>query len=239
MDTCQRKWNLQSFRSVFIDGQCAETNSQVMGGVDLKEQLLHMYMVEREKNDQMVPQTFQKATELYSSQFVCCLSTSDWKKYTAALVWNLASGRSVYRICACCGDAECTGATGIRQHNSTADWKTFSEKSGAQNWKIKTSEEVCCVFKERKKRKLQCTAAKYVMWAFDWKIVLSCITRRSITEVFWAVLHEDQLLRCFELYYTKINYWGVLSCITRRSITEVMTIILLHLYSFKISLLKF
>jgi len=29
------------------------------------------------------------------------------------------------------------------------------------------------------------------------------------------------------------------SCITRSSITEVMTIILLHLYSFKISLLKF
>ena len=39
-----------------------------------------------EKNDQTVPQTFQKATELYSSQFVCCLSTSDGKKDTAALV---------------------------------------------------------------------------------------------------------------------------------------------------------
>jgi len=57
-----------------------------MGGVDLKDQLLHMYMVERKKNDQMVPQTFQKATELYSSQFVYCLLTSDGKKYTAALV---------------------------------------------------------------------------------------------------------------------------------------------------------
>jgi len=33
-----------------------------MGGVDLKDQFLHMYMVERKKNDQMVPQTFQKAT---------------------------------------------------------------------------------------------------------------------------------------------------------------------------------
>jgi len=39
-----------------------------------------------EKNDQMVPQTFQKATEIYSSQFVFCLSTSDGKKYTAALI---------------------------------------------------------------------------------------------------------------------------------------------------------
>jgi len=57
-----------------------------MGRVNLKNQLLHMYMVDREKNDQMVPQTFQKATELYSSQVICCLSTSDGKKYTAALV---------------------------------------------------------------------------------------------------------------------------------------------------------
>jgi len=60
---------------------------------------------------------------------------------------------------------------------------------------------VCGVLKAQKKGKLQCTAVKYVMWAFAWKIVLSCITRSSIT--------------------------------------EVMKIILLHLYSFKISLLKF
>ena len=33
-----------------------------MGGVDLKDQLLHMHLVERKKNDKMVPQTFQKAT---------------------------------------------------------------------------------------------------------------------------------------------------------------------------------
>jgi hypothetical protein len=52
-----------------------------------------------------------------------------------------------------------------------------------------------------RKKKLQCTFAKYVMWAFAWKVALSCITRRSIT--------------------------------------EVMTIILLRLYSFKISVLKF
>ena len=57
------------------------------------------------------------------------------------------------------------------------------------------------MLKAQKKEKLQCTAAKYMMWAFAWKIALSCITQRSIT--------------------------------------EVMTIIVLHLYSFKISLLKF
>ena len=74
-----------------------------------------------EKNDQMVPQTFQQATELYSSQFVCCLSTSDGNTYTAALALNSASGRSVYETCPCCRDAECTGATGIQEHSSTAD----------------------------------------------------------------------------------------------------------------------
>jgi len=51
------------------------------------------------------------------------------------------------------------------------------------------------------KRKVKCTAVKYVMWAFAWKIALSRITRSLIT--------------------------------------EVVTIILPHLYSFKISVLKF
>ena len=43
-------------------------------------------------------------------------------------------------------------------------------------------EGVLCA-KSTEKRKLQCTAAKCVMWAFAWKIALSCITRSSITEV--------------------------------------------------------
>ena len=89
-----------------------------MGVVDLKDKLLHMYMVERGKNVQMLPQTFQKATELYISQFVCCLSTTDGKKYTP---YNSVSGGSVYEICACCGNADCTGATDIRQDSSTVD----------------------------------------------------------------------------------------------------------------------
>jgi len=59
----------------------------------------------------------------------------------------------------------------------------------------------CVVCSKHGKKENQCTAAKYVMWAFAWKIALGCITRSSIT--------------------------------------EVMTIIILHLYSFKISLLKF
>jgi hypothetical protein len=65
---------------------CVIDYNHNVGGVDLKNQLLYMYMAEREKNYQNVPQTFQKSTELYSFQFLCCLSTSDWNKYTEALV---------------------------------------------------------------------------------------------------------------------------------------------------------
>ena len=137
---------------------------------------------QEQKNDQMVPQTFQKAIELYSSQFVCCLSTSDGKKYTAALVQNSASGRSVHEICVCSGDVDCTGMKGIRQHSSTDDWKTLSEKSCTKNWKIKTSVEVCFVLKARKKENLKTV--------YCWEIcdVGLCL--------------ED----CFEQYHTKLNY---------------------------------
>ena len=112
------------------------------------------------------------------------LLTSDGKKYTAAVVQNSASGRSVHEICVCCGDVESTGTKGIWKHSSTADWKTFSEKSGTQNWKIKTSEEVCCVLKAQKTENL--------------KTVYCC----EICDV--GLCLED----CFELYHMKLSYWG-------------------------------
>jgi len=46
------------------------------------------------------------------------------------------------------------------------------------------------VLKAWKKEKLQCTAAKYVMWAFAWKIALSCNSRSSITEVMTVILPQ-------------------------------------------------
>jgi hypothetical protein len=101
---------------------------------------------------------------------------------------NLASGRSVYKICACCGDAECTGAKGIRQHSSTAEWKTFSEKSGTQNWKIKTPVEVCCVLKTWKKENFSVVLPN--MWCGP-----------LLGRLLWAVSHEGQLLRKWQLYY--------------------------------------
>jgi len=46
------------------------------------------------------------------------------------------------------------------------------------------------------KRKLKCTAAKYMMWAFAWEIALSCITRSSFTEVMTVILlHLYNFLR--------------------------------------------
>ena len=64
---------------------CVTDFNHKMGGGFERPVAAHVHGRE-EKNDQMVPQTFQKATELYSSQFVCCLSTSDGKKYTAARI---------------------------------------------------------------------------------------------------------------------------------------------------------
>jgi hypothetical protein len=52
---------------------------------------------------------------------------------------------------------------------------------------------------------------------------------------------EKRKLQCPTAKYVMSAFaWKIaLSCITRNSITEVMTIILLHLHSFKIPLQKF
>jgi len=99
--------------------------------------------------------------------------------------------------------AETQGVSGRQASDNTVPrltdghfWEKWHPKLKNQN----LTEGVLCA-QSMEKRKPQCTAAKYVMWVFGWKIALSCITQSSIT--------------------------------------EVMTIILLHPYSFKISLLKF
>ena len=65
------------------------------------------------EDDQMVPQTFQEAIELYCSQFNRCLQTSHGKKYTAAVIQNTVSGMFVYEILTCWGQTECKGAACI------------------------------------------------------------------------------------------------------------------------------
>ena len=81
----------------------------------------------------------------------------------------------------------------------------LTERRFLINWHPKPKNQnlsggVLCA-QSTEKKKLQCTAAKYVMWAFAWNIALSCITQSSIT--------------------------------------EVMAIILLYLFIFKVSILKF
>ena len=65
---------------------CVIDYNRNMGGTRFEGPVAAYVHGREEKNDQMVPQNFQKATELYSSQFVCCLSTSDRTKYTAAVI---------------------------------------------------------------------------------------------------------------------------------------------------------
>jgi hypothetical protein len=109
----------------------------------------------------MVTQTFENATELYSSQFVCCLSTSDGKKYTAGLVQNSASGRSTKYVRA----AVTQSVAGRQASNNTVPRLTerhFLRKVEPKTGKSKSHMSVVCS-KNGKKIKPQCTAAKYMM----------------------------------------------------------------------------
>ena len=102
---------------------------------------------------------------------------------------------------ACAGGTQI--APGQKASNNTVPRLTerhFLRKVASKLKNQNLREGMLCA-QSMEKRKLQCTAAKYVMWAFAWKIALSCITRSSIT--------------------------------------EIVTIILLHLSGFKISLLQF
>lgn len=88
---------------------CVMEYNQKILGVEFKDHLLQMFMVERKRYDQKFPQSFRKATEVYSSKFVSCLSTRNKLNYKAALVKCSVIDRSVYEICACWGDAEYNG----------------------------------------------------------------------------------------------------------------------------------
>jgi hypothetical protein len=59
------------------------------------------------------------------------------------------------------------------------------------------------------KKKLQCPTAKYVMWAFAWKIALSCITRNSITEVMAIILLPLHSFRISLLEFLKHRIIGL------------------------------
>ena len=72
------------------------------------------------------------------------------------------------------------------------------------------------MLKAWEKRKLQCTAVKYVTWAFAWKNALSCITRSSVTEVIIEVNAEGLkglrvFIFCIPLIFS-LNFMWHLFC---------------------------
>jgi len=179
---------------------CVTDYNHKMEGVDLKDQLWHMYTVER-----------KKMTKWYLKLFKWLLNSTVLNSFA---VYQQVMGRNIqqllYRIQLVEGlctkyarAAETQSVPGRQASDNTVPRLTerhFLRKVAGRTENQNFRGGVLCA-QNTEKRKFQCTAAKYVMWVFAWKIALNCITRSSIT--------------------------------------EVMTIILLHLYSFKISLLKF
>jgi len=179
---------------------CAIDYNHNMGWFDLKDQLLHMYIVERKKMTKWYIKLFKRllnstVLNLFVVYRKVTGRNTQQPSYRIQLVKGLFTNmrvlrrRRVYR-----GDRHLT--TQFHGWLKEIFWEKWHPKLKNQNLRG----GVLCA-QSTEKRKLQCTAAKYMMWAFAWKIALSCITRSSIP--------------------------------------EIMTIILLHLYSFKISLLIF
>jgi len=135
----------------------------------------------------MVPQTYQKAIELYSSQFV-------YRQVTGRNIQQLSyriqvvKGLFMKYVCA----VETWSVPARKASDNTVPQITerhFLRKVAPKIEKSKPQRKcVVCSKNGKEKTSKQCTAAKYVMWAFPWKIALSCNTRSSITEVMKIIL---------------------------------------------------
>ena len=162
------------------------------GGVDLKDQLLHTYKIEREK-----------MTKWYLRLLGRLLNSTVLK---SVVVYRQVMGRNIQQLL-CLRNMRMLPRSWVYRgdRHLTTQFHAWLKDIFWEKWHPKLKNQnlrggVVCA-QSMEKRKLQCTAAKYVMWDFAWKIAVSCITQGSVT--------------------------------------EVMTIILLHLYSFKISLPNF
>ena len=150
-------------------------------GVELKDQLLHMYMVRRGK----------KMTKWYLRIFKRLLNST----VLSSFVLYQVTGRNMQQL-SCriqlVGQftkyvlaAETRSEPGRQASDNTVQRlteRTFSEKCVTQNWKIKTLEEVYFVLKARKKE--------------TFSVLLPNMWRGSLLgRMLWAVLHKVQLLR--------------------------------------------
>ena len=161
------------------------------GGVNLKDQLLHKYMFKwsRAKNEHMVPPSFQNAIELYSSQFDFIY----WQvtgRNIQQLSYRIQLVEGLFTKYACA--VEMWSVPGRKASENTVPRLTerhFLRKVAPKIEKSKPQRKcVVCSKHGKEKTPKQCTAAKYVMWDFSWKIAFSCITRSSITEVMIIIL---------------------------------------------------
>ena len=132
-----------------------------------------------EKNDQMVPQTFQKAIELYSSQFA-------YRQVTGRNIQRLSYRIQLWKV----------GSQNMRvlwrrgvyreERHLTTQFHGWLKDIFWEKWhpklKNQTLEEVCCVLKARKKENF--SALPPSMWY-----------EPLLGRLLWAVSHEALLLR--------------------------------------------
>ena len=153
---------------------CVIDYNHKMEGVDLKDQLLYMYMIEREKMTKWYLKLFKKllnSTVLNSFVIYRQVTGRNIERFSYRI--QLVEGLFMKYACA----AETRSVSGRQAYVNTVPWLTernFLRKVAPKTEKSKPQRR--CVVCSKQKRRLQCTAAKYVMWAFAWKIALSCIT---------------------------------------------------------------
>jgi hypothetical protein len=170
-----------------------------MGGVDLNDQLMHMYIVE-----------WKKMTKWYLKLFKRLLNSTVLNSF---VIYRQVMGRNIqqlsYRIQLVEGlftkyarTAESRNIQGRQAYDDIVLRLTerhFLRKVAPKTEKSKPQRRCVCA-QSMEERKLQCPTAKYVMWAFAWKIALSCITRNSITEVMIIIFLR---LYSFKIYVIK------------------------------------
>jgi hypothetical protein len=120
-----------------------------MGGVDLKDQLLHTNMIQRKKMTKWYLILFKrllKSTVLN----LCVIYRRVTGKNIQQLSYRIQLVEGLFTKYACAAETRSVPGRQASDNSSTAGWKIFSENSGTQNWEIKTSEGVFCVLRARK-----------------------------------------------------------------------------------------
>ena len=144
-------------------------------GVDLKDNLLHMYMIERKKMTKWYLKLYKRLlNSTVLNSFVVYRQVTERNTQQLSYRIQLVEGLFMKYAPA----AETQSVPGRQASDNTVP--RLTERHFLRKWHPKLKNRnlrggVLCA-QSMGKRKLQCTAAKYVMCAFAWKIALSCIT---------------------------------------------------------------